>query len=81
MVEIPKLDARITRPDRSIVLVTVVGDIVDKVLALPTKFIDLYARNVHDAREELACFKKSGTYVLSHVGQVVSYIPDGNVML
>ena len=81
VVETPKLDGRITRPDRSTVAVTIVGDIVDKVLELPEPFRDLYTRNVHDAREELACFKKAGTYVLSHVGRIVSYIPDGAAMI
>ena len=78
VVETPKLDGRITKADRSFVSVSIVGDIVNKVLNLPIPFKDLYSRNVHDAREELACFRKAGTYVLSHVGRIVSYIADGN---
>ena len=56
MVETPKLDGRITKPDRSFVSVTLVGDVVDKVLDMPIPFKDMYARNGHDAREEIACF-------------------------
>ena len=78
MVETPKLHGRITKPDRSIVSVSIVGEVVDNMLGFPVPFRELYTRNVHDAREELACFRKAGTYVLSHVGQIVSYIADGN---
>lgn len=78
VVETPKLDGRITKPDRSVVSVSIVGDVVDKVLELSVPFRELYTRNVHDAREELACFRKAGTFVLSHVGRVVSFTADGN---
>lgn len=78
VIETPKLDGRITKPDRSTVSVSIIGDAVDKVLDFPVPFKDLYSRNVHDAREELASFRKAGTYVLSHVGRIVSYVSDGN---
>ena len=77
--ETPKLDGKITKVDGSLVTVSIVGDLVDKVLGLSTPFKDFYNRSVHDAREELACFKKAGTYVLSHIGCIVSFVPDGDV--
>ena len=81
VVEIPKLDGKIIKPDRSVISVTIAGEVVDKVLQFPTPFKDLYTRNVHDAREELACFRKPGTYVLSHVSRIVSCVPDVNTLI
>ena len=49
MVEILKLDGKIIKPDRSVISVSIVGEVVDKVLQFSTPFKDLYTRNVHDA--------------------------------
>ena len=81
VVETPKLDGRITKPDGSVVFVTIIGDVVDKILGFPLPFKDMYTCNVHDTREELASIRKAGTYVLSHVGRIVSCIPDGNLAM
>ena len=76
----PLLQAKITKRDGDVIIVSLNGAIVDKLLAFSKSFVELYAANVFELKSMLVDVKIFGSFSVDIAGCVTDFKHEGSAM-